>query len=141
MRIVSLLIERGWNMIVGSFGEFVFKAAEESGAVTMQTIDFSRSERLQSHATVQGLPVVDFLGVDSSDVTLQGVIHSEFSGALDDCMNSLLALQDGKPRALTRGTYCYGIFHIKSLTFNVSAWCGTEPAALSWKMQLVSTRG
>lgn len=123
-------------MIVGSFGEFVF----QSGGVTFDTHNQARNARLASHATIEGAPVVEFLGLDSSVVTLTGTLTSQFNGDLDEVVRSLYALQDGKPRALTRGRRCYGLFLVQNLTISEDAWTGDELASATWSMQLISCR-
>lgn len=127
-------------MIVATFGDFHFENGEKDGAVTIQTLTFSRASRLQSHATVEGEPVVDFLGTESPTLTIKGILHSAFCGDVNRRMNDLLALQKGKPRAFVQGAHSYGLFVVRDITFDVATWTGNAPAAISWTMNLVGAR-
>lgn len=129
--------------VVGSLGDYVFMSGVTDNSTTFNSLNVSRASRLASHATVEGLPVVEPLGVDSTRVTLSGVISAQFTRDPDEAMARLMALQDGKPRALTRGMHCYGIFVVASVRFSEDAWSGQSPApaSITWTMDLVQTRG
>ena len=122
-------------MAIGSFGDFVFGTD-----VIFNSLDEQRQSRLFSHATIDGLPVVEFAGVDSTRITMSGVLTGETSGDLDDVILRLKELQDGKARPLTRGSRCYGSFVVESINFNESHWAGDVLAAATWQMTLVSQR-
>ena len=122
-------------MAIGSFGDFVFGVD-----CLFNSLDERRQSRMFSHATVDGLPVVEFAGVDSEHITLSGVLTGETAGDLDDMIIQLKGLQDGAARPLTRGSRCYGAFIVESITVNESHWAGDVLAAASWQMALVSQR-
>lgn len=125
-------------MIVGSFGDYVFEAAEGK---TFNALRWQRAARLSSHATLEGLPLVEMLGLDSPQITLSGTFSRQYIPDLDDAIMELCALQDDTPRALTRGTRCYGLFIVQSVQFSEDRWCGDVPEVITWTMQLISTRG
>lgn len=122
-------------MAIGSFGDFVFGVD-----VFFNSLDEQRQSRIFSHATVEGLPVVEFAGVDSDRITLSGVLTGETAGDLDDIIIQLRELQDGVARPLTRGSRCYGSFIVESLNINESHWAGDVLAAATWQMSLISQR-
>lgn len=124
-------------MVIGSLGDYVFEA--EKGK-TFNSLRFSRNSRLSSHATMEGRPLVESLGVDSAQIALSGVFSREFTGDLDDAMIELMSLQDGEARALTRGSRCYGMFVVQSIQFSEDAWNGDVLQTVTWTMQLVETR-
>lgn len=128
-------------MEIGSFGEFVFSSHERGGACTFNALSASRQSRLVSHTTIEGLPVVEFLGLDSESVRLSGVLHAEVSGDLDETILQLKELQDGKPRVLTRGERVYGQFLVKSFQYSEDGWRGDTLAVASYTLELVSVRG
>lgn len=125
-------------MIIGSFGEYTFEASEGK---TFNALRWQRASRLSSHATIEGLPLVEMLGLDSAQITLNGTLSRQYVDDLDDAMMELCALQDGEPRALTRGSRCYGLFVVQSVQFSEDRWCGDVPEVITWSMQLISTRG
>lgn len=125
---------------LGSFGDFVFAAHERGGAVNFDALSRTRNSRLVTHATVEGAPIVEFLGVDAETIRLSGVISSEITGDVDAAIDSLRALQDGKPKPLTRGSRYYGLYFVRSFVYSEDAWSGSELAVASWTMELISTR-
>lgn len=127
--------------VVGSFGDYVFRSGVSEYDTTFNALSVSRQSRVASHATLSELPVVEALGLDSMRVTLSGVINRQFTRDPDAAMARLMALQDGRPRALTRGTHCYGLFIATSVRFSEDAWSGSIPAAISWTIELVQARG
>lgn len=122
-------------MAIGSYGDFVFGTD-----VVFNSLDMQRQSRLFSHATMDGLPVVEWAGNDSERITLSGVLTGELSGDLDDIILQLKGLQDGVARPLTRGSRCYGSFVVESLSVNESHWAGDVLAAATWQMALVAQR-
>ena len=127
-------------MEIGSFGEFTFAAHERGGACSFNSLQVSRASRVVTHTTIEGLPIVEFLGLDAESIKISGVLHREISGDLDDIIMQLKELQDGQPRVLTRGTRVYGQFVVKSFSYSEDAWQGSELAAASYSLDLVSTR-
>lgn len=125
-------------MAIGAFGDFVFAATD--GAATPNALSRARQSRLVTHATVAGAPVVEFLGLDAETVRLSGVLSAEVCGDVDAVLDSLRALQDGKPHPLTRGSRYFGEFVVRSVTYSEDAWAGSELAVASWQIELVSTR-
>lgn len=128
-------------MEIGSFGEFTFASHERGGACNFNSLNVSRSSRMVTHATIEGLPVVEFLGLDAESIKISGTLLREISGDLDDIIMQLKALQDGQPRVLTRGTRVYGKFVVKSLSYSEDEWQGSELAAASYSLDLIATRG
>jgi phage protein U len=128
-------------MQVGSFGDFVFKSGEGDGNVTFNGLKYTQNARLASHATLEELPVVEMLGLDSKTVVLSGVLSAEFSGDLQKIVNNILKLQDGTPRALVRGLHSYGLYVVQSVEISEDAWCGSNLERCSWTMRLIQTRG
>lgn len=127
-------------MVVGSFGDFAFSVHERGGAVTFNSLQFSRASRLATHSTIEGLPVVEFLGLDAESVKISGVLSAEISGDLDDIIIRLKELQDGEPRVLTRGDRVYGQFVVKSLSFSEDSWRGSSLASITYTLDLIATR-
>lgn len=127
-------------MALGAFGEFVFAAHDRGGAVNFDALSRTRNARMVTHATVEGAPVVEVLGLDAETVHMTGTLTREITGDVDEALDQLRALQDGKPRALTRGTRYYGQFVVRSFQYSEDAWAGSELAVASWQMELVSTR-
>lgn len=128
-------------MEIGSFGEFTFAAHERGGACNFSALQVSRASRLVTHATVEGLPVVEFLGLDAKTIKISGTLHREISGDIDDIILTLEGLQDGNPRVLTRGSRVFGQFVVKSFTYSEDEWQGSEVASASYSLDLVATRG
>lgn len=127
-------------MIIGSFGEFTFASHERGGACTFNALSISRSSRVVTHTTIEGLPVVEFLGVDAEAIKLSGVISSEISGDLDDMILQIKGLQDGEPRVLTRGDRVYGQFVVSSVSFSEDRWSGSSLASVTYSIDLIATR-
>lgn len=127
-------------MVIGSFGDFTFSAHERGGAVTFNALSETTASRLATHATIEGLPIVEFLGVDAENIKISGVLSSEISGDLDDIVLQLKALQDGQPRVLTRGDRVYGQFVVKSLSISEDAWRGSALASITYTLDLIATR-
>lgn len=128
-------------MEIGSFGEFTFAAHERGGACNFDALRVSRASRVVTHTTIEGLPIVEFLGLDAETVSLSGNLRREFSGDLDDILLQLKGLQDGQPRVLTRGSRVYGQYVVRSLSFAEDSWTGSELSACSYTLELVATRG
>lgn len=127
-------------MVIGSFGDFTFSVHERGGAVTFNALSETTASRLATHATIEGLPIVEFLGVDAENIKISGVLSSEISGDLDDIVLQLKALQDGQPRVLTRGDRVYGQFVVKSLSISEDAWRGSALASITYTLDLIATR-
>lgn len=128
-------------MEIGSYGEFTFAVHERGGACNFDALQVARASRVVTHTTIEGLPVVEFLGLDAETVRLSGTLHAEISGDLDDILLQLKDLQDGQPRVLTRGSRVYGQFVVRSLSYSEDEWTGSELAACSYALELVATRG
>jgi len=128
-------------MEIGSFGEFTFAAHDRGGACTFGALNVSRASRMAVHTTVEGLPIVEFLGLDAESIKLSGTLHREISGDLDDIILQLKGLQDGEPRVLTRGTRVYGQFLVRSFQYSEDDWQGSELASVSYTLDLIATRG
>lgn len=127
-------------MVIGSFGDFTFSVHERGGAVTFNALSETTASRLATHATIEGLPIVEFLGVDAENIKISGVLSAEISGDLDDIVLQLKALQDGQPRVLTRGDRVYGQFVVKSLSISEDAWRGSALASITYTLDLIATR-
>lgn len=125
---------------IGSFGDYVFAVHERGGAVTFNSVNRGRNSRLVTHATIDGAPIVEFLGLDAETVQLSGKVVADVTGDVDAALDDLRALQDGKPRPLTRGSRYYGLFVVRSLTYSEDEWAGAELVSATWRMDLVSTR-
>lgn len=125
---------------LGAFGDFVFSCHDRGGAVNFSALSRARNARMSTHATIDGAPIVEVYGLDAETVRLSGVISSEISGDVDEALDKLRALQDGKPRPLTRGARYYGLFVVHSFSYSEDAWSGSSLAVASWQMDLVSTR-
>ena len=128
-------------MEIGAFGEFTFAAHERGGACNFDALRVSRASRVVTHTTIEGLPIVEFLGLDAETVSISGNLRREFSGDLDDILLQLKALQDGQPRVLTCGSRVYGQYVVRSLSFSEDSWTGSELSACSYTLELVATRG
>lgn len=129
--------------MVGSFGDFVFSvsSAETSQGVTFNALTASTASRLLTHTTIDGLPVVEFAGVDAERVQLTGVLNEQICADIDDKILEMKALQDGVPRALTRGDRVFGMFVVESLSFTEERWSANgTPLAVSYSLNLISTR-
>ena len=124
----------------GAFGDFVFSAHDRGGAVNFNSLNRSRNARMVTHATISGAPVVEVLGIDAETIRITGTLAADVSGDVDAALDSLRALQDGKPRPLTRGSRYYGLFVVRGFTYSEDRWSGSELAVATWSMDLVSTR-
>lgn len=130
-------------MQIGAFGDFVFWSADGAsadGACTFNALSNSRASRLATHATIEGLPVVEFLGLDAETIKLTGQLCAEISGNIDRIIDKLRALQDGKARMLTRGSRVYGKFLVRSIMVSEDVWAGDTLAVASYQMDLIGTR-
>lgn len=135
-------------MIVGSYGDFVFGVysadAVPSGeqGVTFNSLTQATQSRLLTHTTVEGLPIVEFAGVDADRVTLTGTLNEQTCGDVDEKILQLRALQaQNQPRALTRGSRVFGMFLIENLSVTEERWAANgELTAASYSLQLISTR-
>lgn len=129
--------------MVGAFGDFVFSVSsvEASQGITFNSLSESINSRLLTHATVDGLPIVEFAGVDSERVRITGTLNEQICHDVDDKILELKALQDGEPRALSRGSRVYGMFLVESLSITEERWAGDGvPVAASYTLNLISTR-
>lgn len=126
--------------VIGSFGDFVFSMHDRGSASTFDALSCTRNSRLVTHSTIENVPIIEFLGLDSENIKLSGVISSETSGDVDARIDELRALQDGKARPLTRGTRYYGSFYVRSFQYSEDRWAGSNLAVASWTMDLISTR-
>ena len=124
----------------GAFGDFVFAAHDRGGAVNFNSLNRNRNTRMVTHATISGAPVVEVLGIDAETIRLTGTLAADVTGDVDAALDSLRALQDGKPRPLTRGSRYYGLFIVRNFTYSEDRWSGSELAVATWSMELVSTR-
>ena len=124
----------------GAFGDFVFAAHARGGAVNFSSLSRNRNARMVTHATISGAPVVEVLGIDAETIRLTGTLAADVTGDVDAALDSLRALQDGKPRPLTRGSRYYGLFVVRNFTYSEDRWSGSELAVATWSMELVSTR-
>jgi len=124
----------------GAFGDFVFAEHDRGGAVNFNSLNRNRNTRMVTHATISGAPVVEVLGIDAETIRLTGTLAADVTGDVDAALDSLRALQDGKPRPLTRGSRYYGLFIVRNFTYSEDRWSGSELAVATWSMELVSTR-
>lgn len=134
-------------MLVGAFGDFAFRSAaadarvtDSGGACTFNALSSTRASRLVTHTTIEGAPVVEFLGLDAETIRLTGQLCAEVSGDVDAVIDRLRALQDGVPRMLTRGSRVYGQYVVRSLTVSEDAWSGDSLAVATYQMDLIRTR-
>lgn len=125
---------------IGSFGDYVFAVHERGGAVNFNALSRNRNARMVTHATIEGAPIVEFLGLDAETIQLSGKIVADIAGDVDAALDDLRALQDGKPRPLTRGSRYYGQFVVRSFVYSEDEWAGAELVSATWRMDLVSTR-
>lgn len=129
--------------MVGAFGDFVFSVSsvETAQGITFNALTESINSRLMTHATVEGLPVVEFAGVDAERVRITGTLNEQICPDVDDKILELKALQDGEPRALSRGSRVYGMFLVESLSITEERWAGDgELVSASYSLNLISTR-
>lgn len=129
-------------MVIGSFGEFVFECVEGGQSMTFNALTQSTQARTAIHATVEQLPVVEFLGLDADRVTLTGVLNAATCADIDDKILELRGLlADNTPRALTRGARVFGMYLIESLSITEEAWAGNGVLQhASYTMNLIATR-
>lgn len=129
--------------MVGAFGDFVFSVSsvETAQGITFNALTESINSRLLTHATVEGLPVVEFAGVDAERVRITGALNEQICPDVDDKILELKALQDGEPRALSRGSRVYGMFLVESLSITEERWAGDgELVSATYSLNLISTR-
>ena len=133
-------------MVVGSYGDFVFgvsSAAIGGGqGVTFNSLTQATQSRLLTHTTVEGLPIVEFAGVDADRVTLTGSLNEQTCGDVDEKILQLRALQSqNAPRALTRGSRVFGMYLIENLSITEEQWAADGVLiAATYSLQLISTR-
>lgn len=132
-------------MVVGSYGDFVFgvsSAVTGEQGVTFNSLTQSTQSRLLTHTTVEGLPIVEFAGVDADRVTLTGALNEQTCGGVDEKVLQLRALQaQNAPRALTRGSRVFGMYLIESLSITEEQWAADGVLiAATYSLQLISTR-
>lgn len=130
-------------MAVGAFGEFVFSVSDKDGAqcVTFDALTQATSSRLATHATVEGLPVVEFLGVDADRITLSGRLNEQMCADVDDKILELRGLQDGTPRPLTRGSRVFGMYLVAAVDVTEERWRGDGILTqATYRLQLIATR-
>lgn len=123
-----------------AFGDFVFSMHERGDAVNFNALSRSRNTRMSTHATISGVPIVEAIGLDAETVRLSGVLASGVTGDVDAALDRLRALQDGKPRPLTRGSRYYGLFVVRSFTYSEDQWSGDVLAVATWTLELIATR-
>lgn len=133
-------------MVVGSYGDFVFGVSSaavggEQG-VTFNSLTQSTQSRLLTHTTVEGLPIVEFAGVDADRVTLTGTLNEQTCGDVDEKVLQLRALQaQNAPRALTRGSRVFGMYLIENLSITEEQWAADGVLiTATYSLQLISTR-
>lgn len=136
-------------MIVGSYGAFVFgvhgaevSQSDNSRGVTFNSLTQATQSRLFTHTTVEGLPVVEFAGVDADRVTLTGSLNEHTCSDVDSCILSLRNLQStNKPRALTRGERVFGMYLIENLSITEERWAADGVlVAATYSLNLIATR-
>lgn len=136
-------------MVVGSYGDFVFgvsgaevSPSDNSRGVTFNSLTQVTQSRLLTHTTVEGLPVVEFAGVDADRVTLTGSINEQTCGDVDGCILALRNLQStNKPRALTRGERVFGTYLVENLSITEEQWAGDGVlVAATYSLNLIATR-
>lgn len=133
-------------MVVGSYGDFVFGVSSaaiggEQG-VTFNSLTQATQSRLLTHTTVEGLPIVEFAGVDADRVTLTGTLNEQTCGDVDEKVLQLRVLQvKNAPRALTRGSRVLGMYLVENLSVTEEQWAADGALiAATYSLQLISTR-
>lgn len=138
-------------MVVGAFGDFVFgvsggtgQVSQSSGlnGVTFNALTQSTQSRLYTHTTLEGLPIVEFAGLDADRVTLTGTLNESTCGDVDDRIEALRSMQaENLPRMLTRGDRVLGTFLIESLSITEERWAGNGIlVSATYSLTLIATR-
>lgn len=136
-------------MVVGSYGDFVFGVygadtvpLDGEQGVTFNSLTQSTQSRLLTHTTVEGLPVVEFAGLDADRVTLTGTLNEQVCGDVDDRILWLRAMQrQNRPRALTRGSRVFGMYLIENLSITEERWAADGVlVAATYSLNLIATR-
>lgn len=129
--------------LVGSLGSFLFYVSTDEGAksITFDSLTQTTTSRLLTHTTVEGLPIVEFAGVDADRVSLSGKLNDRICPDVDEKILELRALQDGRPRALTRGSRVLGVYLVESVDVTEERWAGNGIlVAATYKLNLLATR-
>lgn len=129
--------------LVGSLGDFLFYVSSDDNAksITFDALTQATSSRILTHTTIDGLPVVEFAGVDADRVSLSGKLNAQICPDVDEKILELRALQDGRPRALTRGSRVFGVYLVESVEVTEERWAGNGVlTAASYKLNLIATR-
>lgn len=129
--------------LVGSLGDFLFYVSSDDNAksITFDALTQATSSRILTHTTIDGLPVVEFAGVDADRVSLSGKLNAQICPDVDEKILELRALQDGRPRALTRGSRVFGVYLVESVDVTEERWAGNGVlTAASYKLNLIATR-
>lgn len=129
--------------LVGSLGDFLFYVSSDDNAksITFDALTQTTSSRILTHTTIDGLPVVEFAGVDADRVSLSGKLNAQICPDVDEKILELRALQDGRPRALTRGSRVFGVYLVESVDVTEERWAGNGVlTAASYKLNLIATR-
>lgn len=136
-------------MVVGSYGDFVFGVygadtvpLDGEQGVTFNSLTQTTASRLLTHTTVEGLPVVEFAGLDADRVTLTGTLNEQVCGDVDDRILWLRAMQrQNRPRALTRGSRVFGMYLIENLSITEERWAADGVlVAATYSLNLIATR-
>lgn len=129
--------------LVGALGDFLFYISSDDNArsITFDALTQTTASRILTHTTVEGLPVVEFAGVDADRVALTGKLNERICPDLDEKILELRALQDGRPRALTRGSRVFGVYLVESVDVTEERWSGNGIlVAASYRLNLIATR-
>lgn len=129
--------------LIGSLGDFLFYVSSDDNAksITFDALTQTTSSRIFTHTTIAGLPVVEFAGVDADRVSLSGKLNAQICPEVDEKILELRALQDGRPRALTRGSRVFGVYLVESVDVTEERWAGNGVlTAASYKLNLIATR-
>lgn len=129
--------------LIGSLGDFLFYVSSDDNAksITFDTLTQTTASRILTHTTIDGLPVVEFAGVDADRVSLSGKLNAQICPDVDEKILELRALQDGRPRALTRGSRVFGVYLVESVDVTEERWAGNGVlTAASYKLNLIATR-
>lgn len=129
--------------LVGSLGDFLFYVSSDDNAksITFDALTQTTASRILTHTTIDGLPVVEFAGVDADRVSLSGKLNAQICPDVDEKILELRALQDGRPRALTRGSRVFGVYLVESVDVTEERWAGNGVlTAASYKLTLIATR-
>lgn len=129
--------------LIGSLGDFLFYVSSDDSAksINFDALTQTTASRLLTHTTIDGLPVVEFAGVDADRVSLSGKLNAQICPDVDEKILELRALQDGRPRALTRGSRVFGVYLVESVEVTEERWAGNGVlTAASYKLNLIATR-